>query len=226
MHNDLYKIRILVVEDQHLMRELTIEALNSIGFAAVEGVENGARALKQMQKQRFDVIVTDIEMKPVNGFELVRAIRAGQTSHPRGLPIIFLTGFSDVGTLSSAADLDVQVFIVKPVSAKLLREKVEQALNGETHLQPPAAYRYLRLASPGQLDGPVRHVAPGDEARKRTVDVLMLAEGMILEQDVRAKGNLLLKAGTRLLAPHIAVLLDMRALLHERRLEVSLPPEA
>jgi len=225
MHNDLYKIRILVVEDQHLMRELTIEALNSIGFAAVEGVENGARALKQMQKQRFDVIVTDIEMKPVNGFELVRAIRAGQTSHPRGLPIIFLTGFSDVGTLSSAADLDVQVFIVKPVSARLLREKVEQALTGETHLQPTAAYRSLALMAPGSVETWLPQVSPQAHSRKRRVDVLMLAEGMILAQDVRAKGNLLLKSGTRLLAPHIAVLLDMRTLLDDRSLEVVVPPQ-
>lgn len=223
MRKDLFNKRILVVEDQHLMRELTIEALNSVGFAAVEGVENGAKALGMMKHARFDVIISDIEMEPVDGFELGRAIRAGDTTHPRNLPIIFLTGFSDVATLSSATALDVQLFIVKPASAKLLFDKVSQALSCEVSVQSPAAYRATELDKPGMVPPRVVEEERAPGAPHRKVDILMLSEGMILEQDVMIRDKLLLRAGTRLLEAHISVLLDMRTLLDDRMLDVTLP---
>ena len=223
MRNNFYDSRILVVEDQHLMRELTIEALNSVGFAAVEGAENGAKALGLMKQMQFDVIISDIEMEPIDGFELGRTIRAGETSHPRNLPIIYLTGFSDVATLSSATALDVNLFIVKPASARLLYEKISQALSGEVRVQPAAAYRITEARRPGAVAPAPVEARQDSGAPRRKVDILMLSEGMILEQDVRAGGKLLLKAGTRLLEVHISVLLDMRTMLDDRVLDVTLP---
>lgn len=240
MQTNLYKTRMLIVEDEHFMRSLIIHALQSSGFAAILEAESGKKALQLLENEVVDIIVTDIEMKEVDGFDLVRAVRMGKTHQARDIPVIFLTGLSDVSTLSSAAQLDVQGFLIKPVSARQLQEKIKDALTKDVRLNPVGTYEAMALVSTTQDEdrksatqaigvsaadvsqsesGNGRPV--GSPLNTRRVDVLMLTEGMTLRQDVHTKGQLLLKAGTCLNSSHITVLQDMRSLLDDRQIVID-----
>jgi CheY-like chemotaxis protein len=225
MNPTLYRKRLLVVEDQHLMRELTIEALNSVGFSEIMEAENGARALQLIAKHPVDVIIADIEMAPVDGFELAKQVRMGKTPLARSAPIIFLTGLSDTGTVAHAAELNVQIFVVKPVSALMLLEKVIKALEMPTLLRPATEYaRFDRNRQPGtgaetSADAAVAASTPAHESHE--IDVLMLSEGMLLLEDIKARGRIMLKKGTRLCEGHILIVQDMRGLLDKRQFLVT-----
>lgn len=225
----LYSTRILLVEDEHFLRDLLIQALNSVGFSNVLEAENGSSALHLLERHEVDILISDIEMTQVNGFDLVRAVRMGDTRLPRDTPVVFLSGLSDVSTLSSAARLDVQGFLIKPVSAKRLLNKIRDALNEDIAVQPVPAYRSMSLresrddnVAPAPERPPTAGREPGP-SRILSMDVLMLEPGMTLQSNVTARGLLLLKAGTRLAPIQIRVLVDMRELLDERTIAVELP---
>lgn len=229
-----YNARILVVEDEHFMRDLVIQALNSVGFSEILEAENGRNALALLEKEEVDILMTDIEMKQVNGFDLVRAVRMGRTHLPRETPAIFLTGLSDISTVSSASQLGVQGFLVKPVSASQLHDKIREVLDAEVEVSSVEAYREMRLSSTiagkpavstPQPPGREPSYPDCDHARGRIdcLDVLRLTEGMTVRHNVYARGSLLLEAGTTLLAIHILALKDMRGLLDTRLIEVELP---
>lgn len=245
---NIYKARILLVEDEHFMRSLLVQALNSVGFSEIREAENGHNALQSLEMRGADIVVTDIEMKPVNGFDLVRAIRSGEAHVPRETPVVFLSGLSDVSTLSSASQLDVQGFLVKPVNANRLREKLTEALHKKITLHPPMHYQPMRLGHASN-DAAARDSAaenrttpaprppkpqaatqdpshPTDDNGNIETSLLMLEAGMTLCHDVRARGALLLKDGTELLPQHIAVLQDLRAVLDTQRFMVKLPEQS
>ncbi len=233
--------RVLLVEDESFMRELIVHALRSVDYRQILEAEDGSAALRALESQAVDIVISDIEMQPINGFELVRHIRSGETRLPREIPVIFLTGLSDLGTLSSAAQLVIQGFLVKPVSANLLAERIVSAQSKPVELHPAEVYRSMSL----EANDPT-----SDTARSRTntasqvpkaptasgpastrgrslpslaadhVDVLMLEAGMQLRSDVYARGVLLLTAGTLLLDAHVQVLQDMRTLLDSRQIAI------
>ena len=143
-------ITILVVEDEHYMRMLIIQALQSVGFKAIYEAEDGKRALQVMSKeQHIDLVISDIEMQPMNGLALAQQIRAGKAPIDPGTRFVFLTGLGDISTLTDAAELDVQGFISKPFSANQLKEKIEKALKMRVELRAPSIYEELVFGSAG-----------------------------------------------------------------------------
>ena len=232
MPNSLYNNRILVVEDEHIMRMLLIQALDNMGIASISEAESGNRAQEVIQKQTVDIVLSDLEMKHGSGFELIQAIRTGKTHQPRNTPVLVITGYSDLSTLSSVSALDVQGYLVKPVSANQLREKLEELEALQVSVKDAEAYEHLR-GDTGNARNNTRQDSidkskteqPGQHPRKYSakVDVLMLEEGMKLRQDVFAKSTALLRADTVLDIGKIKILQDMRSLLDNRQIDVVLP---
>ena len=77
------------------------------------------------------VMVTDLNMPRMDGFELIRRVRADQSLS--GLPIIVVSADTDPATPQRIAELGVEAFFPKPFSPALVRRKVEQLLDGRTH---------------------------------------------------------------------------------------------
>ena len=146
MNSAILKTHILVVEDVSFMRMLVIQALESMGFANVYEAGDGEEAINFLKKSSVDLIISDIEMRPMNGLDLIKHVRAGETPLPRGIPAIILSGLDDTSTLSAAAELDVHGFLEKPVSAVQLRERVEEAMNAEVQLRDADFYRHMVFA--------------------------------------------------------------------------------
>lgn len=220
------------------MRMLLVQALDNLGVAVVFEAESGKRAQEALEKQSVDIILSDLEMKHGSGFELIQAIRSGKTHQPRDTKILVITGYSDLSTLASVSTLDVQGYLVKPVSANQLREKLQELDVMQVTLKPPEAYERLQEIEQSSKEGSGQNqikpvvktntvqepTAEHELARKHTakVDVLMLTKGMKLRQNVLAKSTVLLRADTVLDSAQITILQDMRTLLDSRQIDVEL----
>ncbi|WP_337997504.1 response regulator [Oleispirillum naphthae] len=90
-------------------------------------------------------VITDFSMPNLNGLQLVKAIRCGETGIPRDTPIILLTGYSDEYIVSTALSLDVNAFVPKPVSHDVLWEKVECVLTTEVPVKEVSAYATVEI---------------------------------------------------------------------------------
>jgi CheY-like chemotaxis protein len=149
--------RILVVEDEPSICENVVYALEADGFA-VATAATGREALEQMKSQTFDLIILDVGLPDMTGFEVCKAIRKTQS-----LPILFLTARSSEVDRVVGLEIGGDDYVVKPFSPRELVARVRAILrrvsatplppNGHDCLHPA---RHRRSALPGHL---LRHVA-------------------------------------------------------------------
>ena len=120
--------RILIVEDDAVMSAYVANSLRRMGVNTIEACSDGASGLKLVVDHEPDVILTDIHMKPMDGFEFVRGLRAHMHLAVRNIPVIFLSADASSSALELAIPLGVVGYIVKPPRYELLRSKLELAL--------------------------------------------------------------------------------------------------
>jgi CheY-like chemotaxis protein len=150
-------------------------------------------------------VVTDFSMPEATGLEILKAIRCGETRVPRDTPVILLTGFSDDFVIAAALELDVNAFIVKPVSLKKMQEKLKRVLGSRLKLRSPEAYQNVVLPDEkGEISGAsIKQQPPAvsddrlDCAEFRWLPVSTIQTGAVLAKDLRTeRGALLLQEGT------------------------------
>ena len=119
-------IKVLVVDDQNSVRQMTRMTLEQIGFRHIHEAENGVQAMATASLQPLDLIISDYNMPEMDGLGLLRAVRG----HPvaRKIPFILLTGRGDRELVVKAAQAGVNNYLVKPFTAAILREKIEQVV--------------------------------------------------------------------------------------------------
>jgi PAS domain S-box-containing protein len=103
--------RVLVVDDEEFILETTREALRDVGYRVLTA-SGAEEALQAVEQGEVDVVVTDLRMPNVDGFDLIRALRA---RHPN-LPIIAASGVAD-GRTDEALNAGAQAFLAKPFTA-------------------------------------------------------------------------------------------------------------
>jgi signal transduction histidine kinase len=116
---------ILLVEDEAEILEVMAVLLESTGFSVVRAL-NGVEALSQLEKYTPDIIISDIYMPKMNGFEFYSELRNRETMQQ--IPFIFLTGFSDVESVVRGRELGVDDYLIKPVDARLLLSSIRGKL--------------------------------------------------------------------------------------------------
>lgn len=104
-------IRILVVEDDADLNELQCRFLNDSGYAAF-GVRSAGEALDALYSKTYDLIISDIMMPGMDGFQLAKLIRAEN----KEIPILFLTARDDFMSKEKGYDLGIDDYMVKPVN--------------------------------------------------------------------------------------------------------------
>jgi len=119
-------LKVLVVDDQNSVRQMTRMTLEQIGIRYIHEAENGVRAMEIASLQPLDLIISDFNMPEMDGLGLLRSVRG----HPavRKVPFILLTGRGDRELVVKAAQAGVNNYLVKPFTAAILREKVEQVM--------------------------------------------------------------------------------------------------
>ena len=118
--------KILIVDDNADVRLVMKEILSIHGFETV-AVDSGERALKLLKKQKYDLVLLDIVMKHMDGLTVLKKIKGSLNTLP--IPVIIVTGKNQDDTKQKAAADYCEDYLVKPVSPKVLVEKVKQVLS-------------------------------------------------------------------------------------------------
>tara|TARA_B100001540_G_scaffold278610_1_gene266877 strand:+ start:995 stop:1687 length:693 start_codon:yes stop_codon:yes gene_type:complete len=117
------KNKILIVEDEQDIRDLLIFNLQKEGFK-VESVDNGDSALSLIRKNNFDLILLDLMLPGIGGFDLTRILKNDkQTSE---IPIVMLTAKGEEGDIVKGLELGVDDYITKPFSIKVLLARINK----------------------------------------------------------------------------------------------------
>lgn len=126
--------RILVVDDEPMMREVLVRYLNLKGFSTTEA-QNGEQALNLFQDRPFDLIISDLRMPGMDGLKLLHAVKG---INPR-VPIVFISGYGDVPTVVECLKAGAENFLAKPLEMDILGKVVLQSLNlpGYQNLSSP-----------------------------------------------------------------------------------------
>jgi CheY-like chemotaxis protein len=101
---------------------------------------------------RIDCIVSDINMRPMNGLEFVRTIRAGGAAVSRDIPVIMLTSHTEKHLLATSIALDTNGYLIKPSSAKAVIERIEQVAGMPGPVKPESDYAALAIPELGASD--------------------------------------------------------------------------
>ena len=117
--------RILVVDDQESMRLLLCSALRALGYAEVLTAVNGAEALKIARGRIIDLVLLDVEMPVMNGFDTLKAMR--EDVDLSALRIIMVTGRADSNFVRAIAPLRPSGYLVKPVTAVAIKAAIDRA---------------------------------------------------------------------------------------------------
>jgi len=125
----LEKVSILVVEDIAPMRNLIIGVLEALGIGKINSAEHGGSGFALFKQLNPDIIITDWEMEPVSGFEMIHKIRNDPTSPNKTVPIILITGYSAKNRVIQARDIGVTEFLTKPFTGQDLAKRIAHIIN-------------------------------------------------------------------------------------------------
>lgn len=115
---DFDRLSVLVLDDNKHMRTLVQSILHALGIKNVREAGDAAEAFKELQRFNADLIITDWHMEPLDGLDFVRLVRTAKDSANPYIPIIMLTGHTELLRVIEARDAGVNEFLAKPISAK------------------------------------------------------------------------------------------------------------
>lgn len=114
---------ILVVDDYGTMIRIIRNLLRQIGFQDVDDAQDGSIALNKMQKKKYGLVISDWNMEPMTGFELLKRVRSDPGLNDTRF--IMVTAESKTANVIAAKQAGVNHYIVKPFNADILRNKID-----------------------------------------------------------------------------------------------------
>lgn len=124
----LSDIHVLVVDDNKQMRFLVRCLLRAGGITKISEAETGAEAFDAMRARPTDLIIVDWKMAPVDGLAFTNMVRRNSDSPNPFIPILMLTAHTETSRVTAARDAGVSGFIKKPISARLLFDRISNVL--------------------------------------------------------------------------------------------------
>jgi two-component system, chemotaxis family, chemotaxis protein CheY len=124
----LNDVHVLVVDDNRQMRMLVRSLLRAAGITDTSEAATAAHAFEVMSKRRVDLAIVDWMMQPVDGLSFTRMLRWDSSSPNPYMPILMLTAHTEASRVAAARDAGVTGFIKKPISTRLLFDRVASAL--------------------------------------------------------------------------------------------------
>jgi two-component system chemotaxis response regulator CheY len=119
-------MKVLIVDDYKTMLRIIRNLLKQLEFDNVEEATDGAEALAKLRAGNFGLVISDWNMEPMTGLDLLKEVRAD--SRLKHLPFIMITAESKTENVIAAKQAGVSNYIVKPFNAETLREKIEKVL--------------------------------------------------------------------------------------------------
>lgn len=122
-------IKILVVDDNHTPREVICEALKQFNLRVTEAV-NGVEAIKILEKEKFNLVITDVVMPEMNGYELCRWIKTNPTTEK--VPVIICSTKGEDFDIHWATKQGADAYIIKPFKTMELLKTIKYLLKHNT----------------------------------------------------------------------------------------------
>jgi len=138
---------VLVVEDDNNLREAICDMLEINDIDYID-VVNGQKAIQALQENSFQVVISDVQMSPVNGYQLLKHIN----EHYNGLPVILMTAYGSIPQAVDAIQAGAVDYLVKPFNVKDLIQSLSQQLNPQADAgtgmiaKDPASIKLVNLA--------------------------------------------------------------------------------
>jgi GAF domain-containing protein/CheY-like chemotaxis protein/HPt (histidine-containing phosphotransfer) domain-containing protein len=153
-------LHVLLAEDNSINQQLVARILANRGHT-VEVVSTGAEALAALEQQVFDVVLMDVQMPVMDGFEATAAIRAREQASNRHMPIIAMTARAMPGDQDRCLNAGMDAYLSKPMTAGALYSAIDQLLQGESESRMPTIES---VAEPPVDLSAVLETVEGDEA--------------------------------------------------------------
>jgi CheY-like chemotaxis protein len=118
---------ILIVDDQDKLLRLIILLMNRLGFPEVEGVNDAATALQRLRSRKYALVISDLDMTPMDGIALLREIRSDEDL--MNIPFILTESSFDFDDINIAHHAGADAFILKPFDMSVLNAKLKQVIN-------------------------------------------------------------------------------------------------
>jgi two-component system chemotaxis response regulator CheY len=117
---------VLVVDDYQTMIRIIRNLLNQLGFKNIEEAKDGKQALEKLNGGKFGLVISDWNMEPMTGYELLQQVRASDKL--KATPFIMVTAESKTENVIAAKKAGVNNYIVKPFNAETLKGKLKAVL--------------------------------------------------------------------------------------------------
>ena len=119
---------VLVVDDYKTMIRIIRNLLKQLGFNDVDDAADGTEAFEKLQKKQYGLVISDWNMEPMTGYELLKQVRSDETLGKT--PFIMVTAENDKDTVVQAAKLGVTQFILKPFNNDAVIGRMKEAYKG------------------------------------------------------------------------------------------------
>lgn len=119
-------MNVLIVDDYKTMLRIIRNLLRQIEFNNVEEASDGGEALSKLKTGNYGLVISDWNMQPMTGLELLTEVR--KDAKLKALPFIMITAESKIENVVAAKQAGVSNYIVKPFNAETLKDKIEKVL--------------------------------------------------------------------------------------------------
>ena len=129
-------LRILLAEDNPVNQRVALYLLGTAGHTAA-AVTNGVEVLRTLKTERFDLVLMDVQMPEMDGFEATRAIRLEEEETGRHIPIVAMTAHAMKGDRERCLDAGMDAYVAKPINKDELLRVLQEvvAADGEAALE-------------------------------------------------------------------------------------------
>lgn len=120
------EMNVLIVDDYKTMLRIIRNLLKQLGFSNVEEATDGSMALHMLRQKPYGIIISDWNMEPMTGYQLLKEVRAD--GELQSMPFIMITAESKTENVIAAKQAGVNNYIVKPFNAATLQKKMAAVL--------------------------------------------------------------------------------------------------
>jgi len=128
---------VLVVDDYNTMVRIIRNLLKQLGFENVDDASDGASALAKMRAKKYGLVISDWNMEPMTGYELLKQVRSDPALGQ--VPFIMVTAESKTENVIAAKKAGVNNYIVKPFNAQTLQNKIQSVFPDDAPAVPGAS---------------------------------------------------------------------------------------
>jgi CheY-like chemotaxis protein len=122
-------ISVLVIDDNAHMRSILKELLRAVGIMDISEASDPIEAFELIKTTPIDLVLVDYSMPIIDGIEFTQMVRNSSDSPNPFLPIVMVTGHSERSRVKAARDAGINEFLVKPITAKSLIDRIDSVAN-------------------------------------------------------------------------------------------------